>query len=48
MSEGALRVAVHRLRKRYRALLTDEIARTLSSPEAVEDEMQALFAVLAG
>lgn len=48
MSEGALRVAVHRLRKRYRALLTHEIARTLSSPEAVEDEMQALFAVLAG
>ncbi|MCW1923241.1 sigma-70 family RNA polymerase sigma factor [Luteolibacter arcticus] len=48
MSEGALRVAVHRLRKRYRALLTEEIARTLSSPEAVEDEMQALFAVLAG
>jgi RNA polymerase sigma factor (sigma-70 family) len=48
MSEGALRVAVHRLRKRYRGLLTDEIARTLASPEAVEDEMQALFAVLAG
>ncbi|HEY1120626.1 MAG TPA: sigma-70 family RNA polymerase sigma factor [Haloferula sp.] len=48
MTEGALRVAVHRLRKRYRTLLTDEIARTLSSPEAVEDEMQALFAVLAG
>jgi RNA polymerase sigma-70 factor (ECF subfamily) len=48
LSEGALRVAVHRLRKRYRHLLTDEIARTLSSPEAVEDEMQSLFAALAG
>jgi RNA polymerase sigma-70 factor (ECF subfamily) len=48
MSEGALRVAVHRLRKRYRHLLTDEIARTLSSPEAVEEEMQSLFAALAG
>jgi RNA polymerase sigma-70 factor (ECF subfamily) len=48
MSEGAVRVAVHRLRKRYRHLLADEIARTLASPEAVEDEMQSLFAALAG
>lgn len=47
MSEGALRVAVHRLRKRYRHLLTDEIARTLDGPEALEDEMQSLFAALA-
>jgi len=48
MSEGSLRVAVHRLRKRYRTLLTQEIARTLSSPDAVEEEIQALFAALAG
>jgi RNA polymerase sigma-70 factor (ECF subfamily) len=48
MSEGALRVAVHRLRKRYRNALTTEITRTLASPEAVEEEMQALFAALAG
>ncbi|MEO5712005.1 MAG: sigma-70 family RNA polymerase sigma factor [Luteolibacter sp.] len=48
MTEGATRVAIHRLRKRYRALLNQEIARTLSSPEAVEDEMRALFTVLAG
>lgn len=48
LSEGALRVAVHRLRKRYRHLLADEIARTLSSPDAVEEEMQSLFAALAG
>ena len=47
MSEGALRVAVHRLRKRYRHLLTEEITRTLSSPNAVEEEMQSLFAALA-
>ena len=46
-SEGAARVAVHRLRKRYRAFLTAEIARTLSSPDAVDEEMRALFAVLA-
>jgi hypothetical protein len=30
MEEGAVRVAVHRLRKRYRQLLRDEIAQTLS------------------
>ena len=48
MSEGALRVAVHRLRKRYRNQLEIEVARTLSSQEAVRDEMHALFAALAG
>jgi RNA polymerase sigma factor (sigma-70 family) len=47
-SEGAARVAVHRLRKRYRHLLTEEITRTLSSPDAVEEEMRSLFAALAG
>lgn len=47
MTEGAARVAVHRLRKRYRHLLTEEITRTLSSPEAVDEEMQSLFAALA-
>ena len=48
LSEGAARVAVHRLRKRYRALLNEEIARTLAAPSAVEEELQALFAALAG
>jgi RNA polymerase sigma factor (sigma-70 family) len=47
MTEGAARVAVHRLRKRYRHLLTQEIERTLSTPEAVDEEMQSLFAALA-
>jgi RNA polymerase sigma-70 factor (ECF subfamily) len=47
-TEGAARVAVHRLRKRYRTLLTTEIARTLASQEAVEEELRALFAALAG
>lgn len=48
MTEGAARVAVHRLRKRYRRILTDQISRTLFSPESVEEEMQSLFAALAG
>lgn len=46
-TEGAARVAVHRLRKRYRHLLTAEISRTLATPDAVEEEMRSLFAALA-
>lgn len=45
MEEGAVRVAVHRLRKRYRQLLRDEIANTLSDPAMVDEEMRALFGV---
>ena len=43
MEEGAVRVAVHRLRKRYRQLLRDEIAHTLSDAVMVDEEMRALF-----
>jgi RNA polymerase sigma factor (sigma-70 family) len=46
MTEGAARVAVHRLRKRYRHRLREEISRTLVSGDLVDEEMQALFAVL--
>lgn len=48
MSEGAVRVAVHRLRKRYRKQLEAEVARTLPNEAAVKDEIEALFAALAG
>ena len=48
MSEGAVRVAVHRLRKRYRELLREEIAQTLATPAQAAEEMQALFSALAG
>jgi len=47
MEEGAVRVAVHRLRKRYRQLLRDEIASTLSDPAMVDEEMRALFGAFA-
>jgi len=47
MEEGAVRVAIHRLRKRYRALLRDEIARTLADPAMVDEEMRALFGAFA-
>ena len=46
LDEGAVRVAVHRLRKRYRALVRQEVAETLSSHDQVEEEMKALFAAL--
>ena len=47
MSEGAMKVTVHRLRGRYRELLRLEIAQTVDSPEAVDDEIRHLFAALA-
>jgi len=43
LEEGAVRVAVHRLRKRYRQLLRDEIANTLADAALVDEEMRALF-----
>jgi len=45
-SEGAIKVAVHRLRRRYRELLRAEIAQTVSGPEGIEEEIRALFAAL--
>jgi RNA polymerase sigma factor (sigma-70 family) len=48
MSEGAVRVAVHRLRKRYSTLLEAEIANTVTSPEEVREEMAYLFRTAAG
>ncbi len=47
MSEGAVKVAVHRLRQRYGRILKEEIAVTLQneSEEAVEDEIRYLFGV---
>jgi RNA polymerase sigma factor (sigma-70 family) len=44
MDEGAVRVAVHRLRKRYRELLHAEVSQTLSDPAQLEEEIRSLFA----
>lgn len=46
MSEGNLKVTVHRLRHRYRELLREEIAKTVDGPEAIDEEMRDLFAAL--
>ena len=45
MSEGAVKVAVHRLRKRFRELLRQEIAQTLTDEADVEDELRYLCSV---
>lgn len=48
MTEGAVKVAVHRLRTRYRELLREEIAQTVDSPGEVDDELKLLLAALRG
>ena len=45
-TEGAVRVAVHRLRRRYRDLVREEIAQTVAGPEDVDEELRHLFAAL--
>ena len=51
LSEGAVKVAAHRLRQRYRELLREEIANTVAGPGEVEaaalkawEEAEKLFA----
>ncbi|HLH56682.1 MAG TPA: sigma factor [Verrucomicrobiae bacterium] len=46
MTEGAFKVAVHRLRHRYGKLLRMEIAETVASPDEVEAEIRYLFSAL--
>ena len=47
-TDGAVRVAVHRLRQRYRELLREAIAETVSRPEEVEEELRHLLEAVAG
>jgi RNA polymerase sigma-70 factor (ECF subfamily) len=46
VSEASVRQAVHRLRKRYRQLLREEVADTVASEDEIEDEIRRLFAAL--
>lgn len=46
-TENAVRVAVHRLRKRYRELMQDEIKQTLADPAQAADEMRSLMSAFA-
>ena len=46
LTEGALAVAVHRLRARFRARVREEVAHTVTGPEDIDDEMRYLSRVL--
>jgi RNA polymerase sigma-70 factor (ECF subfamily) len=48
LTEGAVKVAVHRLRQRFGAALRQEIAETVSSDEDVEEEMRDLIRAISG
>ncbi|MBI5435220.1 MAG: sigma-70 family RNA polymerase sigma factor [Planctomycetes bacterium] len=47
-SEGAVKVAAHRLRERWRAALREEVAALVDDPADVDDELAALFRALSG
>jgi len=44
MREGSVKVTIHRLRRRYRELLREEIAQTVACPEEIDEEIRHLFA----
>ena len=46
MTEPAVRVAIHRMRKRFGTILRREVARTVSDPSSVDDELRYLFSCL--
>jgi RNA polymerase sigma-70 factor (ECF subfamily) len=46
MSAGALRMAVHRLRRKYRSLLREEIAETVSMRKEIDEEIHFLMSRL--
>lgn len=46
MTEGAVKVAVHRLRRRFRELLREQIGQTVATESDIDDEVSALFEAL--
>ena len=46
MTEGAVKVAIHRLRRRCREILREEIAQTVADPAEIDDELKALFSTM--
>jgi RNA polymerase sigma-70 factor (ECF subfamily) len=48
MSEGAIKVAVHRLRQRFREAVRSEIAQTVATPDEVDEELRCLMTALNG
>ena len=48
LSSGALRMAVHRMRRKYRTFLRAEIAETVEKPEEIDEEIRFLLTTLSG
>jgi RNA polymerase sigma-70 factor (ECF subfamily) len=48
LSEGAVNVAAHRMRQRYRELLRAEVAQTVATPAEIDVELRYLISVLRG
>jgi RNA polymerase sigma-70 factor (ECF subfamily) len=46
MSEGAVKVAVHRLRRQFRDFVREEIAQTVSAPDEIEGEIRHLWSAV--
>src|SRR5262249_44551648 len=46
LSNGAVRVAIHRLRQRFREILREEIAQTVVEPDDVDDELKHLIEIV--
>lgn len=46
MSPGTLKVSLHRLRKRYRSLLREEVAQTVATADDIDDELRDLLDAL--
>ena len=48
LNEGAVKVAVHRLRQRFRDLLREEVAQTVETPEQIGEELRHLLGAFGG
>ncbi len=48
MTDGAFKVAVHRLRKRFRQIVIEQIANTVEDPVEVQQELNYLIAAMTG
>jgi len=46
LSEGAVKVTIHRLRRRFGELVREQIAQTVDTPEEIDDEIRELFTAL--
>jgi RNA polymerase sigma-70 factor (ECF subfamily) len=46
-TEGALKVSIHRLRRRFREILREEIGHTVAEPGQIQEEIRYLMTLLA-